>query len=110
MLFIDNIDNTPATVTLTIPIVREADGSALTLEVVHSVSLETHTYTFPTYMAARYKAIVSLTLEEAIPTGQYTYTLTDGTGELSAGLLQVGTAEDNTPAYAANNTTKVYEG
>jgi hypothetical protein len=109
MIFLSDITTE---VSLVIPTTRKSEESTLTLTITHEVTKESEEITLAS-SAIEIKetmVIATTTLSEDLPSGQYRYTLSDSTGTLSEGLLQIGDLTPTQTEYNHAKTTYVYEG
>ena len=109
MIFLNDITSE---VSFAVPTTRKSEASSLTLTITHEVTKEVETITLASseVEVKETMVIVTTTLSSSLPSGQYRYALSDGSGILSEGLMQIGDLTPTNTEYNANKTTYVYEG
>jgi magnesium-transporting ATPase (P-type) len=109
MIFLSDITTE---VSFAIPTTRKSEDDSLTLTITHEVtkSVETITLASSEVEVKETMVIVTTTLSSTLPSGQYRYNLSDESGTLSEGLMQVGDLTPTNTEYNHTKTTYVYEG
>lgn len=109
MIFLSDISSE---VSFAVPTTRKSEAESLTLTIAHEVTKEVSEITLASSEVEikETMVIVTTTLSEDLPSGQYRYTLSDTAGTLSEGLLQIGNLTPTNTEYNHNKTTYVYEG
>lgn len=94
-------------ITYVVPTTRQAVGD-VTLTVYDSVRHEVYSGDIIVDTTKPYK--VSTTIQfGSLPIGQYTYTMTDGSGIISRGMMQVGLTPAEVKQYTNKETIIVYD-
>lgn len=109
MIFLNDIS---AEVSFAVPTTRKSEEDSLTLTITHEVTKESTVVSLASseVEVKETMVIVTTTLSSDLATGQYRYVLSDTTGTLSEGLLQVGDTTPTITEYTTSKTTYVYEG
>lgn len=104
-------ENVNCTVKMSIPTTRTAQtGKSQKITAIHEVTKERFEIPATPATIKPYKVVVVLYIDAVMPSGQYTFILSDDDGELQRGLLQVGLAAASVKQYQLDVKIQSYDG